>query len=143
MNEELLNAWIRLSSVIKTDQFVSDMTYNEAVICNLLYRNLQRPDSLRLTATDLCRETGMLKSQMNRTLNDMEKRGLIARERSGKDKRRILISLNPSRIEKYERQHQKNLALVDRLLDQVGREKGQNILDLFTRIADTAQQMLA
>lgn len=141
MNEELLNAWLRLSTAINTDCFVSDMTYNESLICNLLYRNY-REGGRKLTATDLCEKTNMLKSQMNRTLNEMEEKHLIRRERSTQDKRQVFLSLDMSQIEIYERQHCKILALIDALLDRMGREKGQDILKLFNEIADTAREVL-
>ncbi len=141
MNEELLNAWLRLSTAINIDCFISDMTYNESLICNLLYRN-HRCGGQKLTATDLCAKTNMLKSQMNRTLNEMEKKHLIRRERSTQDKRQVFISLDLSQIEIYEQQHQRILSLIDTLLDRVGREKGDEILALFNEIADTALEVL-
>ena len=96
----------------------------------------------KLTATDLCAKTNMLKSQMNRTLNEMEKKHLICRERSTLDKRQVFISLDLSQIEIYEQQHQRILSLIDTLLDRVGREKGDEILALFNEIADTALEVL-
>ena len=142
MNEELLNAWLRLSTAINTDCFISDMTYNESLICNLLYRNRSYGEGRKLTATDLCDKTNILKSQMNRTLNEMEKKHLIRRERSTQDKRQVFISLDMAQIEIYERQHRKILSLIDTLLDRVGREKGNDILKLFNEIADTALEVL-
>ena len=141
MNEELLNAWLRLSGAINLDQFVSDTTYNEAVICNLLYRNYKL-GAETLTATDLCAKTGMLKSQMNRTLNEMEQKHLILRKRSSQDRRQVFIALDMSRIEIYEKQHARILTLIDRMLERVGREKGEDILKLFHEIADTAEEVL-
>lgn len=140
MEEELLNAWLRVTGALNMDDFVSGTTYNEAVICNLLYRS-HKLGAGALTATDLCAKTHMLKSQMNRTLNEMEQKHLILRERSAQDRRRILITLDMSQIEVYEQQHQKNLALISRMLERVGREKGNDILRLLNEIADTAEEV--
>ena len=82
MNEELLEAWLRLSTILCNDRIVSEMPYNEALICNILYRQEMQKEDKKLTATDLCKQTKMLKSQMNRTLQCMEEKKIITRQRS-------------------------------------------------------------
>ncbi len=76
LDERLLCAWLRLTTVISNERVVTAMPYNEALICNILD---QEADGVPLTATDLCEKTKMLKSQMNRTLNSMEKKGRAGR----------------------------------------------------------------
>ena len=90
-NEKILDAWVQLIMAVNSERLVTDMPFNEAVICNLLYRN----KDLKMTATDLCEITGMQKSQMNRTLTAMESKDIIIRQRSNSDKRVIYINLNP------------------------------------------------
>ena len=101
INEELLGAWLKLSVAINNEKVVSDMPYNEALICNILYRNQIHDPLKKLTATDLCNATKMQKSQMNRTLNNMEEKSLIVRERSELDKRQVFVSLNMEQNEIY------------------------------------------
>ena len=84
----------------------------------------------------------MQKSQMNRTLSNMEQKQMIIRERSETDKRQILVRLNMSQMEIYQRQHERILALIDRLLEQIGPEKAEDIVDLFTQIANTAEEII-
>lgn len=84
----------------------------------------------------------MQKSQMNRTLSNMEQKQMISRERSETDKRQILVRLNMSQMEIYQRQHERILALIDRLLEQIGPEKAEDIVDLFTQIANTAEEII-
>ena len=60
LNEELLEAWLRLSRVINNERIVSDMPYNESVICNILYREQVKNPGEYLTATDLCRELSLI-----------------------------------------------------------------------------------
>lgn len=142
-NEALLEAWLRLSTAINNERVVSDLPYNESLLCNLLYRNqLLHPDQ-PMTATQLCAKMRMQKSQMNRTLTSLEKKGIICRERSASDKRQIFITLNPERTDIYEKQHQEILALIDALLGKIGREKAEEIIALFRTIADTADELLS
>ena len=141
MNEELLDAWLKLSVAINNEKVVSDMPYNEALICNILYRNQIHDPLKKLTATDLCNATKMQKSQMNRTLNSMEEKSLIVRERSELDKRQVFVSLNMEQNEIYERQHVKILEIIDSLTERLGEEKSKQALQLFTMITNIAEVM--
>jgi len=141
-NEELLNAWLHLSTAINNERLVSDMPYNESLICNILYRNQKNNPEKELTATDLCQMTRMLKSQMNRTLTGMEEKGIIIRERSEKDKRRIYVRMAENQIEVYEQMHRKILALVDAIIEEAGEEQTDRIIQVFHYVAEIAEGVL-
>lgn len=138
--EEVLNAWLYLSITVSNNRLVSDMPLNEAVICHLLYRSQIHQPDIPMTATDLCRATKMLKSQMNRTLQSMEDKGLIYRERSSADKRQVFVFINHD-SPLYQTMHKKALMLVEQFMDQIGMEKADDIIRLFTIIADTADEV--
>lgn len=142
MNEELLDAWLRLSSAIINERVVSDLSYNESIVCNLLYRHGQKHAGAALTATDLCRKTRMQKSLMNRTLTSLENRKLVIRERSEQDRRQIYVRLNADGAEQYQKQHERILALIDALMERIGAEHAEEIVRLFTQIAETAEEMI-
>ena len=76
-SEDVLNAWLRLTTTVNNVRLAGELPYYELLICGILYRNQKSGAPGSLTATELCGETRMLKSQMNRTLNSMEKKGLI------------------------------------------------------------------
>ena len=80
LNEELLTAWLRLTSVIDNERLVAGLSFNEAVVCNLLGRAKKAEGYL--TARDLCAQTRILKSQMNAILGSLERSGLISRRQS-------------------------------------------------------------
>ncbi|MDO4331542.1 MAG: MarR family transcriptional regulator [Eubacteriales bacterium] len=142
LNEELLGAWLQLSTTIINNKVVSDMPYNESLICNILYRNqLQNPQQ-KLTATDLCNETKMLKSQMNRTLNQMEEKKLIIRERSDRDKRQVFVTLDMDNAASYQQQHEKILQLADAIIEKTGQEKALEIISLFKSISSIAEGII-
>ena len=140
-NEELLHAWLRLCTTISNERITSDMPYNEALICNYLYRTkMMCPDQIP-TATDLCRFTKMLKSQMNRTLQCMEEKGIITRKRSEKDRRQIYVVLNEE-CSIYQKQHTKIMKIVDALMARLGTDNVDQIIPMFKKIADTADEVL-
>ena len=94
INENLLNTWLRLSTSVVNSRLVSNLSYNESLVCNILYHAQKKEPDQLLTATDLCNATKMLKSQMNRTLNQLEEKKLITRIRSSSDKRQLFVKFN-------------------------------------------------
>ncbi len=141
LNETLLNTWLRLSTTINNPRLVSELTYNESLVCNILYQHTNKNQDSPLTATDLCRMTNILKSQMNRTLTQLESKHMITRERSSVDKRQIFITMNMEQCLSYERQHQQILQILDAVILRLGADKTHMAIDLFNDISDIAEQL--
>ncbi len=141
MNEALLNSWLRLSTSINNPRLVSEMTYNESLVCNILYQQSHDANSQPITATDLCRKTNMLKSQMNRTLTQLESKGMITRQRSEQDKRQIFITMNLEQCHSYEQQHERILRILDEVIHKLGNEKTKTTIELFNHISDIAEDL--
>ena len=141
MNEALLNSWLRISTSINNPRLVSEMTYNESLVCNILYQHSHDSASQTITATDLCRMTNMLKSQMNRTLTQLESKGMITRERSSEDKRQIYITMNLEQCHIYEKQHERILRILDAVIDKLGTEKSKMAIEVFNDISLIAEEL--
>lgn len=142
INETLLATWLRLSTAINNSRVVSELTYNESLICNILYQHSIGEMKKKLTATDLCQRTKILKSQMNRTLNHLEELDIILKERSASDRRRVFISLNQVHAGKYEKQHREILTLLDTIIEKLGQEKVYQTIDILNTISDIADEVL-
>lgn len=142
LNENLLHAWLRVSTSIVNSRIVSELSYNETLVCNALYRNTLEQGNNLLTATDLCGMTNMLKSQMNRTLNLLEVKGLITRQRSTEDKRQVFVMFNTEKAEAYEAQHARILKLLDGIIEELGEEKAEEIVGTLLQIANIADGIL-
>ncbi|MBP3579134.1 MAG: MarR family transcriptional regulator [Lachnospiraceae bacterium] len=142
LNEVLLGAWLKISTAINNSRLVSEMSYNESLICNILYRNATEQPSHALTATDLCAETKILKSQMNRILTQLEDKNLITRERSAQDKRKIFVRLTIEQSNAYLKQHEQILKLLDDIIEKLGEEKTLEIIDTLNGISDVAGEII-
>lgn len=142
LNEELLHAWLRVSTSIVNSRIVSELSYNETLVCNALYRTTLEQGDKPLTATDLCGKTNMLKSQMNRTLNLLEVKGLITRQRSTEDKRQVFVVFNRDKADAYEAQHARILKLLDSIIGELGEEKAETTVQNLIQIADIADGIL-
>ena len=127
--EELLSAWIEMSVSIRGNRILSEHSFNESVICGLLYRQMQEGGQ-RLTATDICEQTKLLKSQINRILNGMERQNMIERVRSIEDKRKVYISLKEDYVKTYLEDHEKVLQIMDVFSSKMGEEKMQTLTKL-------------
>ena len=135
IKEKALDAWLQLLTAVNTERIVTSMTFNEAVVCNILNRNKEKV----FTATELCNKMKMQKSLMNRTLTSMEEKGWISRIRSTLDKRQVFVKWNEQANAIYEKEHEAVLNLVDRILSKVGYEKASEVIQMFSLIASVAQ----
>lgn len=142
INEKVLNAWLKLSTSICNERIVSDLPYNESLICGILHHKAKENPEQHITATELCEQTNIQKSQMNRILNTLEEKGLIFRKRSEKDKRQVFVSINMENAAIYENQHKKILSVVDTMLEKVGKDKAEEIVQLFTLISNKAKEVM-
>lgn len=137
LNEELIAAWMRLISVVENRRVVSGMSFNEALICNLLAR--QGEDGF-LTASELCQKTRILKSQMNSILRSLEEKEIISRTLCPTDRRITEIRLKENGGPVYHRSHAHTLAIMDRLIAELGQENVETLLPLLHRAADILDQ---
>ncbi len=140
LNEELLSAWLRLGAVIDNQRLVSDLPFNEAMVCGLLLRAQEQ--GCALTASDLCAQTRILKSQMNAILHALEKKGFLLRQRSQSDLRRMELFLLPVGVARYRDSHRQTLALVDRLIASMGQEAVKSLVPLLVQAADNFDRIL-
>ena len=141
-NEKILNAWLKLSTTICNERIVSELPYNETMICSILHHNASEDPEKKITATDLCEKMNMQKSQMNRTLNTMEQKGLIFRKRSEKDKRQVFVTMNMEKAGIYKKKHEKILKFVDSIMEKVGKDKAEEIIQMFTLITSKAKEVM-
>ena len=132
MQEALLQAWMAMEVCIRGNRLLSDLSMNEMLICNTLYARRQ---GAPVTATELCAKTQLLKSQMNRVLNQMEFQGLIRRERSSSDKRVVYVYLQEETIPRYLQEHQHVLNIVAQVSAALGQENTEALAALMQKAA--------
>ena len=130
-SEELLTAWLRLGCIIDNQRLVTDLPFNEALVCGILFRA-----GGPLTASDLCGRTRILKSQMNAILRSLERKGLISRRQSQSDRRLMELRLLPEGYALYQESHRRSIAITHCLIDRMGREQAQALLPLLRQAAD-------
>lgn len=140
--EALLAAWIDMSMNIRGNRLLSRLSFNEIVVCSILYRSRNDGDGM-LTATDLCNRTKLLKSQLNKVLNEMEKKGLIERIRSVEDKRKIFLKMREENLSVYLEEHEKVMNIVHRISLSMGEGKVQTLTSLIVEVVELMEQYMA
>ena len=142
LSEELLNAWLDVSAVIRNDRFVNGLTFNETFICNLLLRQKKKDSAVYLTAADLCARTGILKSQMNRCLTSLEEKGLVRRIRSKEDKRKVFIQFREENAEIYEREHEHTLRIPEILTREMGEKRVREMIAMLDEVTEITGRII-
>lgn len=139
--ERLLSAWLTLSSTLWNERVVSGMTFNEAFVCNLLSHRAEEAPDQPLTATALCERTRLLKSQMNKVLSEMEKKGYIQRLRSTQDKRQIFLHLTDEGKQAYAKEHAGITAILTALVAELGEKRTLQIADAVDDVSHALQKL--
>ena len=138
--EALLQAWIDMSLRVRGNRLVSGFSFNEIVICRILYTQ-QFQEGKTVTATDLCGRMQLLKSQINKILTSMEKQGLIERVRSENDRRKMEIRLRPEAAEGYMDAHERILKIMEHVCDHLGEEQAQRLTTLLREAVRAIDRM--
>lgn len=132
--DQLLDAWLNLTSTLWNTRLVSSMTFNEAHVLGILLRH--KSDDAPMTATDLIRRTRLLKSQMNKILTSLEGRGFIARSRASADKRMIHIRLTEDGAAAYLEQHKGVESILEQLIERIGAQRALHVAAELSEITE-------
>jgi hypothetical protein len=139
IEEELLQAWIKLSTTIKGNRVLEDLSLNEMIIFNILLENEKK--SKDFSFSDLLKQTKMLKSQLNHVLNKMqEEHYLISYAKD--DKRKIYYRINQDGLANYELEHQKIIKILSKSISQMGEEKTKQLVDLLNQYVDLFSKIM-
>lgn len=132
LNEEMILSWVHLSALLKSSRITSGLAYNEAVVMLLLYNEYRASGKGSLPFSTIVEETRMLKSQANRTVAALEKRGFVSKQCSPKDKRAVYVTICCDRMEEFLAVHSQSLALADAICNIIGEEDAR----VFVRIVE-------
>lgn len=134
LEEQVITAWVRLTGVLKNTRITKGMVYNEAIVMLIAY-NRYREDGVGMVSfKEIVSETRMLKSLVNRTIDALVDRGLLARC-EGKDKRTTFVRILPENIEGYLQVHDQSLTLATKMIELIGEEDAEAFVRISEKIA--------
>ena len=124
----LIQAWVGLSGMLKNSRFTKELPYNEAIVMLQLYQAGENAISIK-HITDM---THMLKSQVNRTINSLEEKGLLARCHVDGDRRLGYVRICKERLDTFLQVHAESMKIAKNISNIIGPED----TDHFIRIVD-------
>ncbi|EHF01348.1 MULTISPECIES: MarR family winged helix-turn-helix transcriptional regulator [unclassified Olsenella] len=139
-SEPLLHAWLHLATTIDNVSISAGLTRNEMMVCYALYLQDQRDPSIPITPTQIAQRTKIRKSQVNRNLNQLEEKGIITREHSKVDRRRVFVHLNKDNVHAFEKEYKVGLDLVDEVVKFLGVERANDIARAMEDVAKLAEE---
>lgn len=133
LDEALITAWVRLTSSLKNTRMTQGLNYNEAIIMNIVYhRYLQDGEGLT-PFKQIVRDTKMLKSLVNRTIDSLEKQHLLERC-EGADKRTTFVRPVRQNLEIFLRVHEQSLAIAHNIVALIGEEDVRTFVRISEKI---------
>lgn len=135
LGEELIIAWVRLTSTIKNNRITQGLNYNEAIVMNIAYRAYKKDGEGLVSFKDIVNETKMLKSLVNRTIDALVEKNLLERC-GGADKRTIFVRPLKDNLQEFLRVHEQSLGIAQSIVDIIGEEDARTFVRIAERIID-------
>ena len=123
IEEEMLRSYINMSSIIKENRLLNDLSFNEIMVMNIIVEE-EMPFKV------LQKRLNILKSQLNRIINDLKTKGLIETYIPLDDKRMLMIKKS-NNIALYFKEHEK--MLMSLVKNELGENDFKKLIELLNR----------
>ena len=133
LDEELITAWVQLTGILKNTRITKGLVYNESIVMLVAYRQYLIDGEGIVSFKELVRETRMLKSLVNRTIDSLVKKNMLMRC-EGKDKRTTFVKLIPENLGTYLAVHQESLTLARNVRKLIGDEDAEAFIRISQKI---------
>lgn len=125
LEEEMLRSYINMSANIKENRLLSDLSFNEIMVMNLIVEE-------EMSFKELQNRLNILKSQLNRIINDLKNKSLIETYIPLDDKRKLMIKKGSS-IALYFKEHEKMLKLMSLVKKELGENDFKKLIELLNK----------
>lgn len=120
--EDLLESWVTLTGIIKNSRITKDLSYNEAIVMLFAYKKFKEDESSCISIKEIIKNTNMLKSLANRTINSLEKKGLLERVTKNNDKRIVYLRCVEKNLKRFLDVHNSSINLAETISKILGEE---------------------
>ena len=94
-----------------------------------------------LTLSEIIKTTGMTMSAASKKISILEKKGLLERKASDKDKRKICIKLTEKGHEICQNEKTQKYKWMENVIERMGEEDTRKMLDLINKMFDIMEEM--
>lgn len=136
LSEQLLHSWVLLSGILKNTRITKGLMYNEATVMLLVYNRYCEDAEGLICVKEIIQRTKMLKSLVNRTVNALEKKGLVQRCQVEGDRRMVYLKCNKDNLDIFLRVHNASLSLAQSIIDVIGQEDAETFIRIVKKLED-------
>ena len=133
LQERFINSWIDLNMELRENRILSELSFNEIIVINFIINSEINGEKF-VTTTELAKKMNLLKSQINAILIKLEKKELITKVQNIIDKRVIEIRITEKGREVYEREHAKSLKIANNIIELIGEDGAENLINSFEKV---------
>ena len=120
--ENLIKSWVKLSAIVKNSRITKGLVYNEAIVMLHVYERYREDGEGIISIKEITKETKMLKSLVNRTVNSLEQKGFLERCEKQGDKRMVYVKCITERLETFLIIHKGSIDIATEIINIVGEE---------------------
>ena len=136
IQNSLIGSWVKLSGIIKNSRITTGLKYNEAIVMLSIYSRYLADGEGFTSVQDIIKETGMLKSQVNRTLGELEKQGLITFTKGKKDRRTKFVKCVNEKLDIFLTVHNSSVKVAEKIVDIIGKDDAETFVRIVTKLSD-------
>lgn len=136
LQNELITAWVKLSGIIKNNRITTTLKYNESIVMLSVYSRYLKDGEGLTSVQDIIKETGMLKSQVNRTLGELEIQGLITFTQGTRDRRTKFVKCVKEKLDVFLAVHNTSLGVSQSIIDVIGEKDTETFIQIVKKLVE-------
>ena len=127
----------RLMKLVRSQAFGDSETTSALAALTLLFQGKDLKDNVSVRMTDVSRHMLISKPAATQVVNRMVDRGFVERLSDESDRRVVYIRATEAGRAFYEEKMDRNLTLVDRVVDRMGEDETKTLAALLNRFFDS------
>ena len=135
LQNELISSWVKLSGMIKNNRITTGLKYNEAIVMLNLYDRYLADGEGLTSIKDIIKETGMLKSLVNRTLGSLEQKGLIEYSVGTSDRRTKFVKCIKEKLDMFFEVHNSSSNIAQNIIEIIGEEDAERFVKIVEKLS--------
>ena len=132
LEEIMLKAWINMSVNTRENRLLNELSFNEMLVLNMI-------QDKECSFKELVNELNILKSQLNRVIQNLVQKKLIIAYTPENDKRSLMIKKGDN-TELYKQEHARMIEIMRQIRKQIGEEDTLKLIYLLNQVASLVKE---
>lgn len=132
LEEIMLKAWINMSVNTRENRLLNELSFNEMLVLNMI-------QDKEFSFKELVNELNILKSQLNRVIQNLVQKKLIIAYTPENDKRSLMIKKGDN-TELYKQEHARMIEIMRKIRKQIGEEDTLKLIYLLNQVASLVKE---